>query len=45
MDRETIMLMNLSQQNFQAMKESSAEKFRRGMRILYEDEYALLNKI
>ena len=40
------MVISLSQQNLRALEESSgAEKFKKGMRILYEDEYDLLNKI
>ena len=44
-DKDTLLLMSISQQNLKALEDSSAEKFKQGMRILYEDEYGLLNKI
>jgi len=38
--------MSLSHQTLRALDESSGvEKFKKGMKILYEDEYDLLNKI
>lgn len=42
-NKDQLILMTLSQNNI--MQDSSAEKFKQGMRILYEDEYNLLNKI
>ena len=45
MDKETFLLMTLSHNNLQALNNSSAEKFKRRMDILYEDEHNLLNKI
>jgi hypothetical protein len=45
LDKEALMLMSLSQQNLRALDDSKSDKFKKGMRILYEDEYDLLHKI
>jgi hypothetical protein len=39
------MLISMSRKNLGGLNDSGAEKFKKGMRILYEDEYDLLNKI